>query len=76
MEEHELHHLAVPKNGDGSRRGGMNWHLLPISDGKVPDASFEKTWSYAGCRLRSLLSEGRESSCTAKAGLAGPVHLG
>ena len=37
----------------------MNWHLLPISDGKVPDASFEKTWSYAGCRLRSLLSEGK-----------------
>ena len=54
----------------------MNRHLLPNSDGKVPDASFEKTWSYAGCRLRLLLSEGKgESSCTAKAGLAGPVHL-
>jgi ADP-ribosyl-[dinitrogen reductase] hydrolase len=38
MEEHELHHLEVPTLGDGGEARAMDWHFLPISDGKVPNA--------------------------------------
>jgi ADP-ribosyl-[dinitrogen reductase] hydrolase len=78
MEEHELHHLEVRKLGDGVEARGMDWHLLPIGNGEVPDASFEKAWSYAGCRLRSQLSEGKGIVLHCKGGLGrtGTIAVG
>jgi ADP-ribosyl-[dinitrogen reductase] hydrolase len=59
MEDDELHRFKVPKIGDEVEAKGMDWYALPIQDGDVPDAGFERAWSYAGYRLRSLWTAGQ-----------------
>jgi ADP-ribosylglycohydrolase/protein-tyrosine phosphatase len=69
MEVHELHRLQVAHIGEAVETLGMDWYLLPISDGNVPDGGFERVWSYAGCRLRSLLASGKKLLFHCRGGL-------
>lgn len=61
VEPAELENLEVPsvELADRVEALGLEWHHLPIPDGGVPDAHFEKRWIYAGTRLRRHLAQGR-----------------
>ena len=59
MEACELDNFHVPNLGAAVEALGIDWYLLPIADGGVPDGGFERVWAYAGCRLRGLLASGK-----------------
>ena len=61
MEEKELTHYGVPKPQMESitKSYELDWFLLPIKDGKIPDPTFEQAWKIAGQQLNSLLTNGQ-----------------
>jgi ADP-ribosylglycohydrolase len=71
MEPDELVGVQVPPDrlGDGVRSLGLEWFNLPIVDVDVPDRSFERSWRYAGARLRYHLHAGRDVVLHCRGGL-------
>ncbi len=78
VEDHELELLRVPNLGKEVRRRGMSWFHLPIPDGSVPDADFERAWKSVGDELRSMLKKGDDVvvHCRGGLGRAGTVAEG
>ena len=68
IEEHEFALLGVP---DFAKAVGaaFHWHWLPIADGGVPDAGFERQWQAAGPQLRRRLTVGERVLIHCRAGL-------
>jgi ADP-ribosyl-[dinitrogen reductase] hydrolase len=48
---------------------GIRYYRLPIEDGGVPDATFEKSWETAGAQLREELLRGGKILIHCKGGL-------
>ena len=69
IEDHELRSLRVERLGDAARERGLEWLHLPIRDGDVPDAAFERAWEGAGEQLRATLLEGGSVVVHCKGGL-------
>lgn len=69
VEGTELDRLAVPHLGEAVEGAGIDWHHLPIVDVGVPDARFERRWTYAGHVLRRMLRSGRRVLLHCRAGL-------
>jgi len=69
IEDHEFQKLQVSELGPKAEAMGLEWHHLPIRDRDIPDDKFEATWRCAGCRLRSLLRQGRKIVIHCKSGL-------
>ncbi|WP_186370564.1 ADP-ribosylglycohydrolase family protein [Enterobacter sp. DE0047] len=59
MTDEELASLHVGALGTEVEARDMDWFQLPITDGTMPDETFERRWVYAGLRLRTLLREGK-----------------
>jgi ADP-ribosyl-[dinitrogen reductase] hydrolase len=69
IEDHEFQELNVPDFFKGVATRNLAWMHLPIKDGGVPDASFERRWQIAGPQLRSVLSRGGRILVHCRAGL-------
>jgi protein-tyrosine phosphatase len=67
-EEHELAMLGVSALGElaASR---FDWIWMPIPDGDVPDAEFDRRWIVEGAKLRERLIEGESVVIHCLAGL-------
>ena len=48
---------------------GIRYYRLPIEDGGIPDATFEKSWDTAGAQLREELLRGGKILIHCKGGL-------
>ncbi len=48
---------------------GIRYYRLPIEDGGIPDATFEKSWETAGAQLREELLRGGKILIHCKGGL-------
>lgn len=48
---------------------GIRYYCLPIEDGDIPDATFEKSWETVGTQLREELLQGGEILIHCKGGL-------
>jgi ADP-ribosyl-[dinitrogen reductase] hydrolase len=55
LEPEELVLLRVERLGEEILRRNMLWFHLPIVDVSIPDERFEREWSVAGDKLRSML---------------------
>jgi ADP-ribosyl-[dinitrogen reductase] hydrolase len=73
-EEHELSMLGVSTLGELAR-ARFDWIWLPIPDGDVPDAEFDRRWTVEGARLRDRLvaGEGIVVHCLAGLGRSGTI---
>ncbi len=69
MEAPELERLGVSEIGDVAEAAGLDWHLLPIVDVNVPNARFEREWSYSGHVLRDKLAAGERVVLHCRGGL-------
>jgi ADP-ribosyl-[dinitrogen reductase] hydrolase len=69
IEEHEFALLGVPEFASAMRRAGLPWRHLPIRDGDVPDAAFERAWSTLGAEARRVLLDGGRVLLHCRAGL-------
>ena len=58
VESSELDLLEVPELAAVAQAAGLEWHHLPIVDVRVPDADFERLWTYSGHVLRARLTAG------------------
>jgi ADP-ribosyl-[dinitrogen reductase] hydrolase len=65
----ELNALQVPDLGEQTRSLGMEWYHLPILDGGIPDAAFERQWQTVGPRLHAFLDEKKSVLVHCKGGL-------
>jgi len=65
----ELEQLGVPTLGGALVAAGIEWHHLPIADGGVPDAAFERAWQIISPDLHSRLSAGERVVVHCKGGL-------
>jgi ADP-ribosyl-[dinitrogen reductase] hydrolase len=65
----ELTQLGVPDLGATLSAAGIAWHHLPIVDGGVPDAVFERRWEEVGPRLHGRLGAGERVVVHCKGGL-------
>jgi len=65
----ELEQLGVPTLGGALVAAGIEWHHLPIVDGGVPDAAFERAWQIISPDLHSRLSAGERVVVHCKGGL-------
>jgi protein-tyrosine phosphatase len=68
VERHEFDLLGVPDFG-AQVAARFRWHWLPIRDGGVPDAAFERRWPEAGAELRRRLAAGERVLVHCRAGL-------
>lgn len=68
MEPHELVAFKVPDLPRRIPEGLTHW-TLPIPDGGVPDAAWEKQWAIAGAKLRGRLKEGQRIVIHCRGGL-------
>jgi ADP-ribosyl-[dinitrogen reductase] hydrolase len=68
LEEHEMGWLQVPHLGEEIERHGMEWLLLPVKDGNVPDEAAEQVWSEHGPRIRAMVEDGRRVLFHCRAG--------
>lgn len=73
-EEHELSMLGVAALGDLAA-ARYEWIWLPIRDGDVPDAEFDRRWVVEGARLRARLVAGENVviHCLAGLGRSGTI---
>jgi len=69
MADEELTSLHVGALGTEVEARDMDWFQLPITDGTMPDETFERRWVYAGLRLRTLLREGKRILVHCRSGL-------
>ena len=69
MEDQELPALGVADLGAQVCDRGLEWYLLPISDGGVPDHRLRDLWPYTGYRLRTHLRRGERIVLHCKGGL-------
>ena len=69
IEDHEFRLLRVEWLGAAARERGLEWFHLPIRDGDVPDAAFERAWEGAGERLSAILRDGGGVVVHCKGGL-------
>jgi hypothetical protein len=69
LEMHEFQELRIPDFGKRVASQGINWIHLPIRDGGVPDAAFERAWDTTGMELRRILSRGGRILVHCRAGL-------
>ena len=76
MEEHEFPMLRVPELGEVAEQAGLEWHLLPIEDGDVPDERFERLWTYSGHVLRNKLESGERIVLHCRGGLGRTGTIG
>ncbi len=58
VESSELALLGVPDLDTVAEAAGLEWHHLPIVDARVPEADFERLWTYSGHVLRARLTAG------------------
>ena len=58
MQTHELRKLGASRLGEAVEAQGLPWLHLPIADLGVPDAGFERVWTYSGHVIRTILSRG------------------
>jgi ADP-ribosyl-[dinitrogen reductase] hydrolase len=65
----ELRQLRVPDLGDALTAAGIQWHHLPIVDGGIPDATFERTWEIVSPQLHARLAAGERIVLHCKGGL-------
>ena len=65
----ELEQLGVPNLGGALVAAGIEWHHMPIVDGGVPDAAFERAWQIISPDLHSRLSAGERVVVHCKGGL-------
>ena len=61
--------LCVHNIGEQVNERGMRWYHLPVSDGGVPDHTFEQSWGAAGLELRRALRGGSRILIHCKGGL-------
>jgi protein-tyrosine phosphatase len=69
IEDEEFDALKVAALGAGVKARGLDWHHLPITDTKVPDARFESGWAKTGESIRALLLDGGRVVVHCKGGL-------
>lgn len=69
MEDEEFDLFWVPHLGEAVRRAGLNWFHLPIQDGDIPDARFDKLWPPAATVLTQTLSSGQKVVVHCRGGL-------
>jgi ADP-ribosyl-[dinitrogen reductase] hydrolase len=70
MEADEMEAFNVDDGLDAAARAiGVDWYPLPIRDGGVPSAAFERSWTWAGLRLRELLRAGKRVLVHCRGGL-------
>lgn len=70
MEADEMEAFNVDDGLDAAARAiGVDWYPLPIGDGGVPSAAFERSWTWAGLRLRELLRAGKRVLVHCRGGL-------
>ena len=65
----ELEQLGVPNLGGALVAAGIEWHHMPIVDGGVPDAAFERAWQIVSPDLHSRLTVGERVVVHCKGGL-------
>ncbi len=68
-ESFELHDLRVASLGQALTEAGIVWHHLPIVDGGIPDADFERDWQGVGPSLHARLAVGERVVLHCKGGL-------
>jgi ADP-ribosyl-[dinitrogen reductase] hydrolase len=73
-EEHELDMLGVSAIGEFAA-SRFDWIWMPIPDGDVPDAEFDRRWIVEGAKLRERLiaGEGVVIHCLAGLGRTGTI---
>jgi len=69
METEELRRYRVAGLGKAVMQRGMAWFHLPIVDGDVPNAAFERAWQTDGVILRGLLARGGKVVIHCRGGL-------
>lgn len=69
LEPWELTELRVERLGEEVERRGLRWIHLPIADGSIPDAVFERNWLLAGEDVKSLLKDGKAVVVHCRGGL-------
>lgn len=65
----ELTQLGVPDLGDALTAAGIQWHHLPVVDGGIPDAAFERAWQIVSPQLHARLTAGERIVLHCKGGL-------
>jgi len=65
----EMLNLKVKWLGVAVKEGGIRYYRLPIEDGDIPDAVFEKSWKTVGTQLREELLRGGKILIHCKGGL-------
>lgn len=69
VEFHEFEQLGVPNFAERVRERGFLLQTLPIRDGGIPDASFEREWQVAGPDVLDTLRSGGRILLHCRAGL-------
>ncbi|MCB9740459.1 MAG: ADP-ribosylglycohydrolase family protein [Deltaproteobacteria bacterium] len=69
MREHELRRYQVAGIGAATVARVMAWVHLPIDDGGVPDAAFDRSWATVAPRLRAHLARGARIVIHCRGGL-------
>jgi protein-tyrosine phosphatase len=69
VEYHELEQLGVPDFVERVRARGFVLEILPIRDGGVPDAAFEREWQVVGPGVLDTLRSGGRILLHCRAGL-------
>jgi ADP-ribosyl-[dinitrogen reductase] hydrolase len=65
----EMLDLKVEDLEEAVKRSGIRYYRLPIEDGDIPDATFEKSWETVGNQLREELLRGGKILIHCKGGL-------
>lgn len=69
MQDGDFAEAGVPQFAAVLGRRFAAWRHLPIVDGGVPDAAFERAWATTGAEARGLLSRGGKVLIHCRAGL-------
>jgi ADP-ribosyl-[dinitrogen reductase] hydrolase len=69
LEPHEFRELGIPGFAEAVLGRGLTWKNLPIKDGGIPSASFERQWETSGAALRALLQRRGRVLIHCRAGL-------
>lgn len=69
LEDHEFANHGIPDFGARVRALGLRWEHVPIRDGGVPDARFDRAWPTVGAEVREILESGGRVLIHCRAGL-------